>query len=103
MNFTNSTLEQIIQAMNARGLRLTNLFQLDDDKWQANVSDKEQVWAFGQADSAKEALCIAINIALLEQGVRIVKQTNGLAIANKIAPGAIANKIAPGSPEDLGL
>lgn len=54
------TLEELIETVGLKGLRLNNLFQLNTGRWQANVTDGERYWEFGRGDSATEALQAAL-------------------------------------------
>lgn len=56
------TLEDLIAEVSRRKLRLNNLFQLDDGRWQANITDGQRFWEFGRGDNAMEALIRAINL-----------------------------------------
>lgn len=52
-----SALESMIEAVNAAGFQVNNLFQLTKtDKWQANVRKGETSHEFGQGDTPQEAL-----------------------------------------------
>lgn len=60
------TVDELIQEVNNQGLRLNNLFQLDNGRWQANVTDGKRYWEFGRADTAAKALEIALHISSTE-------------------------------------
>lgn len=67
------TLEELISEVNGRGLRLNNLYQLSDGRWQANVTDGEKFWDFGRGDTAVQALQAALHISTTttpELGIR---------------------------------
>jgi hypothetical protein len=57
------TVDELIAEVNKRGLRLNNLFQLHDQRWQANITDGEMFWKFGRGDTAIEALQAALQIS----------------------------------------
>lgn len=56
------SVDALIQEVAERHLRLNNLFQLMDGRWQANITDGEKFWEFGRGDSAVEALQAALHI-----------------------------------------
>jgi hypothetical protein len=58
-----STVDDLIVEVAKRGLRLNNLFQLHDGRWQANITDGERFWEFGRGDTAIEALQAALQIS----------------------------------------
>ena len=55
--------DALIEVVRQRGLRLANLFQLGDGRWQANVSNDTSHWDFGRGDTAEEALMAALHLA----------------------------------------
>jgi hypothetical protein len=57
------SVDELIAEVNKRGLRLNNLFQLHDQRWQANITDGEMFWKFGRGDTAIEALQAALQIS----------------------------------------
>lgn len=60
------TLEELIQEVTRQGLRINNLFQLDNGRWQANVTDGTKYWEFGRGDTAIAALEAALHISSTE-------------------------------------
>jgi hypothetical protein len=67
------TVDDLILEITRRGLRLNNLFQLHDGRWQANLTDGVQFWQFGRGSTAVEALQAALKISATtkpELGVR---------------------------------
>lgn len=54
------SVDALLEVVRQRGLRLNNLFQLEDGRWQANVTDGLKYWEFGRGDSAEEALRAAL-------------------------------------------
>jgi len=54
------TLEQLISQVHVRHLRVNNLFQLDERRWRANVTDGIRYWEFGEGDTPEEALSAAL-------------------------------------------
>lgn len=54
------TVDDLIVEVANRHLRLNNLFQLEDGRWQANITDGERFWEFGRGDTAVEALRAAL-------------------------------------------
>lgn len=57
------SVDAMLELVRLRGLRLNNLFQLFDGRWQANVTDGEKYWEFGRGDTADAALQAALHIA----------------------------------------
>jgi len=59
-----------IDDMHRRGLKLSNLFEMDDGQWQANVRDGKGGFEFARAtnpeDAMKGALLKAIEIGMAE-------------------------------------
>lgn len=55
------TLDDLIVEVNSKSLRINNLFQLHDGRWQANITDGERFWEFGRGDTAVEALVRALH------------------------------------------
>lgn len=53
-------LDELILEVNNQGLRINNLFQLHDLRWQANLTDGERFWEFGRGESALQALQAAL-------------------------------------------
>jgi len=53
-------LEELISQVHSRQLRLNNLFQLDERRWRANVTDGQRFWEFGEGDGPKAALQAAL-------------------------------------------
>jgi hypothetical protein len=58
------TIEELIQEVANRNLRLNNLFQLDNGRWQANITDGSRFWEFGKGATAGEALIAALQKTL---------------------------------------
>ena len=56
---TATTLEVLIEAAHAYGLRINNLYQYEDG-WRANVNDGKQYYEFGEGKTATEALQAAL-------------------------------------------
>lgn len=56
-------LEALLAEVNARGLRVNNLFQRRDWTWQANVTDGAKFHEFGLGATAAEALGRALDKA----------------------------------------
>lgn len=57
------TVDELIAEVNNRHLRLNNLFQLENGRWQANITDGARFWEFGRGDTAVEALLAALHVA----------------------------------------
>jgi hypothetical protein len=57
------SVDELLLEVTRRGLRLNNLFQLPDGRWQANVTDGEKYWEFGRAATAIMALQAALHIS----------------------------------------
>lgn len=57
------TVDELIAEVNRMSLRLNNLFQLHDGRWQANITDGVKFWEFGRGDTAVAALYAALHIA----------------------------------------
>jgi hypothetical protein len=57
------SVDELLLEISRRGLRLNNLFQLADGRWQANVTDGEKYWEFGRANTAIMALQAALHIS----------------------------------------
>jgi hypothetical protein len=57
-----TTLEELIEAAHARGLRINNLYQFENG-WRANVNDRKQFYEFGEGETAAEALRAALEKA----------------------------------------
>lgn len=55
------TADDIFREAATRGLRLTNLFQLDDGSWRANWRDERGGHQFGNAATPQAALRIALD------------------------------------------
>lgn len=55
-------LDELIDALPDVGLRLNNLFQLDDGRWQANVRESDTCAPFGRGATPVEALTAAIGV-----------------------------------------
>lgn len=63
------TLESLIAEARARGLRVNNLFQLDDGMWQANLRDvKGTYFNFGEGPTPEIALNNALAKAPIAEG-----------------------------------
>lgn len=62
------SVDELLIEVSRRGLRLNNLFQLHDGRWQANVTDGEKYWEFGRANTAIMALQAALHIAATTEG-----------------------------------
>ena len=98
---TQQTIEQLLEQIQAKGLFLVNLFQLSGEEtlglWQANVGNREQNWAFARAESAQEALALALAQAQ-GPGLPVRKQENKWAKAQltSVVPAAV-------DMEELGL
>lgn len=62
-------LDDLVDALPDVNLRLNNLFEYEDGKWQANVSDRDTFvgYEFGRGGTPTEALLNAIRAA----GVKI--------------------------------
>lgn len=56
------TVEQALAQIAARGLRLNNLFELQNDRWRANVRDPSSAvfYEFGEADTPQGAILAAL-------------------------------------------
>lgn len=52
--------DELIAEINGRGLRINNLAQLEDGRWQANITDGERFWEFGRGNTAAAALIAAV-------------------------------------------
>lgn len=59
---TATILEELIEAAHTRGLRINNLFQLENG-WRANVNDGKQFYEFGDGETAAAALQAALEKA----------------------------------------
>ncbi len=59
---TATTLEALIEAAHARGLRINNLYQFENG-WRANVNDGKQFYEFGDGKTAAAALQAALEKA----------------------------------------
>jgi len=57
------SVDAMIAVVQARGLRLNNLFQLESGIWQANVTDGTSYWEFGRADDPENAIKAALHMA----------------------------------------
>jgi hypothetical protein len=53
-------LENLFRLVTQRGLLVNNLFQLDERRWQANVTDNSRYWEFGRGETPQEALSAAL-------------------------------------------
>ena len=53
---------KLIKALNDRGLRVNNLFQIDEG-WRCNVTDGEKYYDFVNAVSIDKALALALERA----------------------------------------
>lgn len=74
-------LEDLIAEVARRQLRLNNLFQLDNGRWQANITDGQRFWEFGRGDTAMEALIAALNLSAtttpeygIERAIKVEQQ-----------------------------
>ena len=61
------SVDALHEVVRIRGFRLSNLFQLEDGLWQANVSNGHNFWEFGRGDTPDEALMAALHIAATEE------------------------------------
>lgn len=50
------TIEELFAEINATGLKINNLFQRHDDRWQANLRDDKHGYEFGRGDTPVAAL-----------------------------------------------
>ena len=64
-------IEPILLEIEEAGLKVCNLFQLEDGLWQANLYDSEKAWTFGRGDSPSAALSIALQNALMTEGTSL--------------------------------
>ena len=60
------TVDELIVEVSRRGLRINNLFQLDDGRWQANITDGVRYWEFGKGETPTAALITALNKSVTE-------------------------------------
>jgi len=84
----------LLESLQSRRLFLANLFQRSDGTWQANVTDRVQVWEFGRAGTAAGALRAAMFVAATERGFPV---DPGAARGPRVVQAQNANA------EDLGL
>jgi hypothetical protein len=56
---SSESLEDLIEAVRTRRLRVNNLFQIGDH-WRANLTDGHEYWDFAEGKSAAEALKAAL-------------------------------------------
>jgi len=54
------TFDQFLAETRSRGLRVINLFELEDGRWQANLTRESKAFNFGRGASAGEAMAAAI-------------------------------------------
>jgi hypothetical protein len=54
---------ELVDYANLMGLRVNNLFQVNDTVWQANVTNDENEYEFGTGSSMEEALQNALTKA----------------------------------------
>ena len=57
------TLEELLDAAQARGLLINKLGQFEDGWWRASVNDRERFYQFGEGKTAFEALLAALENA----------------------------------------
>ena len=82
----------LLESLQSRRLFLANLFQRSDGTWQANVTDRVQVWEFGRAGTAAGALRAAMFVAATESGFPVDP-----------SPGPRVVQAQTANAEDLGL
>lgn len=63
------TVDATLTEIGRRGLRVTNLFQLESGPWRANLTDGMTWFEFGTGESAVEALGAALAKCKEEEGV----------------------------------
>ena len=68
-------LEDLIAEVNGRGLRINNLFQLENGGWQSNITDGERFWEFGRGDTPTAALLAAMQKTVTSTPVKGMKST----------------------------
>lgn len=75
------TVDDLIAEVARRKLRLNNLFQLDNGRWQANITDGSRFWEFGRGDNPVEALLRALEYSAtttpeygIERSIRIEQE-----------------------------
>lgn len=83
--------DELIAEINNRGLRINNLAQLEDGRWQANITDGERFWEFGRGDTAEKALIAAIQ--------KHATTEPSLGLKSRVTPAPRA--YVPGSGEDF--
>lgn len=66
------SVDALLELVRSRGLKLSNLFQLSDERWQANVSDGQRFWEFGRGDSPSQALMAALHMAATTESEQYV-------------------------------
>ena len=71
-------IEPILSEIEDAGLRVCNLFQLEDGVWQANLYDDEQAWNFGRGNTPSEALTSALKNAQTTSGTRLTPRVTEL-------------------------
>jgi hypothetical protein len=92
------SVDSLLESLVARDLRLANLFELGDGRWQANVTDGDKVWEFSRGGSAAIALRGAMFIAANEPG-----EAYGPEAAVSGAPEQTRKRVTLATAGDLGL
>lgn len=57
------SVDALLEVIHQRGMKLANLFELDNGRWQANVSNGIDYWEFGRGGSPDEAILAALGVA----------------------------------------
>lgn len=70
------TIETKLDEIKAAKLLVHNLFQLEDNIWQANLTDGEKAWEFGRGESPEAALTAALHKAEHGTAVPLRKQSS---------------------------
>ncbi len=67
-------IEPILQEIEDAGLKVLNLFQIEDGIWQANLYDNEKAWTFGRGESPSVALSIALENTRTTKGINLTSE-----------------------------